>query len=1431
MDISNQPEASGSPLDTPAPAVAPGNQMVAAQPSAPPLNDGWKADETVAHLDDPDWVDAFKANWMVSTIAGQLFRHAGLDDADPADPTKGTFDPFKHYGAVKDTLPEEIKRAVFDGQFDHVRSESEWDRQQALVTMNLADRRTAASENSSGVANFMGSMLDIPTLLSFGVLMPTVAGGTIAARAAQGAAIGLLDAGASEAALQNLDPTRTKEEAIMSIGGGVFIGAGLGTAAGLISKKFHPGSPDNPLIEGAPAMDTFEQRVGQAYPEGDARSTVDAATGGSIGAAAVRHDDFSIAVGDSKSARLVDAALSAPTPIGRLNGYMGNAQEAIVKLFDLGGLATKRNMRGQAHGVEAESWLRHYQHMGEATVRDIDTHMREAMIEVNGWTSSKLGGAADQITQGLWDPRKLTREVYIDLLRNQRAAIVTGNTKVDVEALKTLTDLGLHQEQAAMVLGKVKASSKAYGDHLDSMWAEAERIGLATPEMRKENYGMPVIYNTQALAEKRGIARALLMRNRADNPSEEFLIEHGYIKDPNAKVPAGETEAAGPTYSSWQQIVDAQDHGMQDDILTHYRGTLEDLRMEEVHQRVMSAQQAQLKATEEFGDLASGLSEAKKDLKNASLKMMRAEVRNSEASWHARSLASATRAAEKAERDLIAIRKKVDDPDSLLADVERQVDADGRQQDADTALHLESAVEVKDARALVNDLRGQTYKEKRRPSLEPAEAAKLQQELAEAIERRNAAVATLKEARAAFDATAAQRRMGLTWREAVGKEVKRLMHAEELAPDAPGLRSTLMAQRERLDAMADAYARAEAHWRNASSIYREARTASKLGRIELAQSAKELRRAIRARTRAESRSPLSHEVDDWLDRMSGADSRRPGGLLLDADPITGRLRERTIKWRPDEFKELMDEGLLHSDPIYGLQRYSKDMGAEIAIHKAFDGRSNVDIMKGIRDEYHAQIEKARAAGDTKWVERLNHSLQKAEKDVAQGFDRIRGIAYENTDRNGLLWLADTIGRIGLLRYVGGFVQGFVGEVATSAVAARGGALGLGKTITTMGRDIRYILKNAEKGDPGYRELAKILGTFENSIHMGLSDRAYGGGPGDIAGIGTGLVKKTTAAFDRATHLAADKIATVTLLKGWSDMARRSAGLVQLSNIAEWTKKVHAAKGSWDTVLPEKVRLDLLTLGIGEQEARSMGRQFAMHSETVKDHGGLVKPNMHKWIASGNPEGREMADLLSVVLEKTQNRASYAKGMGHMPLLMDKWYGKLFLQFQSYGLQFFSNFMRVNAQRMALTPTDLRAYQAMSLMLAAGVITTEIAYVRARGRSDLQGTTASLPERGSSEHIKDVVMRSGMLGYMSSYVDAGLTTAFPALKGAGSKYSNNSNWLVNLLGPGYGVLDTVSSASANAAAGDWSRAGRQLKTLIPARQPVDLLHGLGMTLTN
>lgn len=1429
MDLSNQPEASGSPLDTAPPAVAPGNQIVAALPSAPALNDGWKADESVAHLDDPDWVDAFKANWMVSTIAGQLVRHAGLDDADPNDPTRGeNFSPFQHYAAVKDILPEEIKQAVLDGQFDHVRSESEWNRQQTLISMNLADRRTAASHNASGVANFMGSMLDIPTLLSFGVLMPSVAGGTIAARAAQGAAIGLLDAGASEAALQNLDPTRTKEEALLSIGGGVFIGAGLGSAAGLISKKFHPGSLDNPLNEGAPAMDTFEQRVGQAYPEADARSTADPATGGSIGAAAVRHDDFAIAVGDSKSARLVDAALSAPTPIGRLNGYMGNAQEAIVKLFDLGGLATKRNMRGQAHGVEAEAWLRHYQHMGEATIRDIDSHMREAMIDVNGWASSKLGGAADQITQGLWDPRKLTREVYIDLLRNQRAAIVTGNTNVDAEALKTLTDLGLHQEQAAMVLGKVKASSKAYGDHLDSMWAEAERIGLVTPEMRKENYGMPVIYNTQALAEKRGIARALLMRNRADNPSEEFLIEHGYIKDPNAKAPAGETEAAGPTYSSWQQIVDAQDHGMQDDILTHYRGTLEDLRMEEAHQRVMSAQQAQLKATEEFADLASGLSDAKRDLKNASLKMMRAEVRNSEANWHGRSLASATRAAEKAEAKVHAILRKVEDPDALSADLRAQLEADGFKLDRNTKQVREAYQMVDEVQETVNALKMQ--KGDAGPTL-PQEAARANAELREAFEMRREALDVLKTAKAEFDATAA--RMGNTrdWQAAVDKEVRRLIANEGDALNAPGLRSTLLSQRERLDAMAEAYERAVAKWREASSIYREARTANKLGKIELAQSAKELRRAIRARTRAEKRSPLSHEVDDWLDRMSGADSRRPGGLLLDADPITGRLRERTIQWRPDEFKELMDQGLLHSDPIYGLQRYSKDMGAEIALHKAFDGRGNVEVMKGIRDEYHAQIEKARAAGDTKWVERLNHSLQKAEKDVAQGFDRIRGIAYENTDRNGLLWLADTIGRIGLLRYVGGFVQGFVGEVATSAVAARGGALGLGKTIATMGRDIRYILKNAEKGDPGFKELAKILGTFENSIHMGLSDRAYGGGPGDIAGIGTGMVKKTTAAFDRATHLAADKIATVTLLKGWSDMARRSAGLVQLSNIADWTQKVHAAKGSWESVLPEKVRLDLLTLGIGEQEARAMGRQFAMHSEIVKDHGGLVKPNTHKWIASNNPEGREMADLLAVALEKTQNRASYAKGMGHMPLLMDKWYGKLFLQFQSYGLQFFSNFMRVNAQRMALTPADLKAYQAMSLMLAAGVITTEIAYIRAKGRSDLQGTTASIPERGSGEHIKDVVMRSGMLGYMSSYVDAGLTTAFPSLKGAGSKYSNNSNWLVNLLGPGYGVLDTVSSASANAAAGDWGKAGRQLKTLIPARQPVDLLNGLGITLTN
>lgn len=1397
MDQSNPTTAPAVPLSNPSPIVD-----LAPEQNGPATNltpqTGVQEDERVKRLSAPDWMDVANATWQIETITGQSVL--GLAARDGEDSPTQSFDPFSYFAKNRERYGF-LAPFVAQGTFDHVRSEAQFKQQAEIARQNIEARELIArGDGGSTIANMAVSLLDLPTILSFGTLGIGTRTGSLATRAAVGGVTGFLDSAAAEVALQGMDPTRKAEEAFLNIGTGTFIGAGLGTLFKHLppDSQLRPGHPENPMRVDADHP-TVEHRVGQTPEEAGH-------VGGSAGAMAARTGDDRIATGGGVSSAL-DKVLSAPTPLGRMNGYSGSGQSAIAQLYDLGGLMLEKNKRGIAHAPEAEAYVVMYKHEGQALIRDMETTFRETAVDLGSSNlGHTVGGLLDQATLGAVDRRALPRQTFFDLVDEQLAARMTNNVRADLEALETLKGRGMGDAEASKALAGVKKAADSATRFMDSMMDEAERIGLADPKLRKQNYGKPMMYINRAIDQNQGAMRAIALRHFTEKPSPEFLIEHGYIKDPNAKPMAAEAASAGPTHADWKAIVDSGDLKMQGDILTHWRGTMEDAAAEEAAQRVISAQQKQLRATQEFEAISDGLNAAKADLKDANLKMMRARVREVEANWHSRNLASKRAAADEAERAVTLIEQRyarfTENGDKSTLDTLADM-AERNQRTAQAAgndiSNLTDALQG--SRAAVDTARIDVGVSRTvlRMAENEAEAAQAGKALEDARAARDAAMAEYRAAVSDLNRAAQGQRDALRFVNEAVEASEKLKQKAGTAAERAGLESALRMERERLDALRQAYDDAVKAWREAGEVYRGNRAGLKVSRKELAQTTSQLRKAVFRQKRVEASTPLSHYVDSWVDSMRGAD-RAPGGMLLDRDPRTGRLQERTIEWSTQELKELKKLGFVETDVTHMVERYAQDMGGEIALHKAFGGKSREDVLRDMNADYQALIDKS---SDPKEIARLNKARKANEEDIVAGWDRIKG-RHELTDNNGLTWFADKIGRIGLLRYMGGFIFGAAGDIATAAMAARGGAGGFMKFAATAGKDFRYILEQARKGDPGMKELAKILGSFENAAHMATSDRALGrGSAADLIGFGTGRTREITGKVDKYLGLAADKANALSLLRGFSDSVRRSAGLVQLANLAEWTKK------EWSSLSAGK-QADLLALGIGQNEAKRLGAMFEKHA-TVHEN-GLVSPNMHKWVK--DPDGAEMADLLTTALEKTQRRASYTSGMGHQPLLMDKWYGKLFLQFQSYAFQFYSNFMRTGAQRMALTPRDAKAYQASALALAAGVLTAEIAYWR-KGEK---------PDRQSKAYAYSIIQRSGILGWTGSYSDAGVKLLAPTVAGNASKYSQNS-WLSNMLGPGMGTIETLSGLGADAARGEWSDAGKKAKTLVPMRQQYDVLNRL------
>ncbi|PPE71481.1 hypothetical protein IS481_12080 [Caldimonas thermodepolymerans] len=1332
-------------------------------------------------VDAPDAVDVAKAWWQRETLIGTLSRHYGLDWDDEGDPPDLAWNPYSFYARNKEEF-KDLEGYINRGDFDDVYSESAFRRKAELIRKSLEDLETIYRGGFLGTVLGMGaSLLDVTTVMPAGMLTKGRAASRLGNALRIGAAAGA-DAAVTEGGLHLWDTTRTASESFMNIGTAASLGVGLGSLIkGLDPRSpLNPGHPDNPLHPENFAKDNevIEYRLGQRPEEGDRVGGKD-----SVGAARSLDDGFAQGEGISGAIqRGAEKVLGNGTPLGRMRHYEGPGFKALAAIVDLGGRITKAMTRGEPLSPDAESIRLIYTQHARGVQEDLRLIYRSANLDV-GASRAQFGSRSllNTFTLGRVDNNRVPKEMFFNgVFRRMSATMLEGNGysgashRVALEFQDELKARGFSEQEAAKVWARVEEAAGRIHQMFDRFSSDAVKAGLLDEKSLAKGYGLPILYVRTAINENPRDMENLVMRLLADRPPDDWLEQNGMLP--------------------WAQL--KEDPAAMNAALKEWRGEAEEAAMAAAVSALADAETRLKRVQDEFDLIANhGLPEAERQRKHRTVAAMKAAVRASEANYYGRALGYQLARIEKAEARLAEIARDYPDLEALADDVAAEFAKTGEQIDTTIAgfpTLIERRRSLKEAMQALSAERKVAKKAGDEVALEVIRAERMK-----LLEERKAATQELYALRKELDAVAREQRNAARWMEAVARKLDEVRSDKDLVPAGPGVQRVLDEHAERMRLLREKAHEAEQVRQWAVHQWRQVRAGLQVSRKELREARKDARKAARLVKQLRGSTPLVKYVEQLVSNLRGQE-RAPRSMLLDAVPENGRLRERKLEWTPELWAELAAKGFVETDPVTLVDRYARDMGGRLAIHKALGGRSREDILREVRDYYDDKA--ARAATEAEKT-RISRIRDENLTDIQTTWDRVLGHS-DIEDDNAVTWFAEKLRQLGYIRIAGGIIFSAMGDLATAMFAAPGFVRGF----RTQSKAYKKLVERALEGDESARELSAILASMETGAHMATSVNALGGGSARAAlGFGSGNVRKATEKVDRLMNMVSDRVNVLSGLAGFSNSVRRVAGLVQLSNIARWV-------ADYDN-LPQARKVELASVGIDRGSALRLHELFTKYGEK---HGELFIPGTPKWLAE--EDGDAMAEVLNAALVKAQNRASYTNGFGNTPRLMDKWTGKLLFQFQSYAFQYTNNFILAGIQRGAVTGEWLRFAHIVGISLAAGVLT-------ATARAQLRGEDPF--EWSNAQWAKEVVDRAGLLGWLSPYVDGmtklvgptvnevtGMTLIEPS-----TRYRENGV-LESFLGPWASNLKHLSSMLGDVARQEWEPLREKAMRLVPLNQQIN-----------
>jgi hypothetical protein len=479
----------------------------------------------------------------------------------------------------------------------------------------------------------------------------------------------------------------------------------------------------------------------------------------------------------------------------------------------------------------------------------------------------------------------------------------------------------------------------------------------------------------------------------------------------------------------------------------------------------------------------------------------------------------------------------------------------------------------------------------------------------------------------------------------------------------------------------------------------------------------------------------------------------------------GPLKERTFNI-PDD----LVEDFLENDMELILRRYSRTMAAEVELTEKFGRADMKDQFEEIANEYADLRKKAKTPEERMKLdtaEKRDVKNLQAFRDMIRGTYRAaeEGSSWSKITRAALTW--------NYLRLLGGVT------LASLTDAAR--LVGVHGVRATMREAMPALVKNIKAVKISKAD-AKALGAVtERVLQSRLASLADLQDP-----------YRYGSSFERYLSNASNIFTKATGLGWWNDTMKTMASVMTQNRMARNAMNWGAADA--------REKAYMAYLGINEDMAERIAKQLRTHG---LEEEGIFGANVGDW------DDDIAARAWAAALNKDVDRTIITKGVADTPLWMKTNWGKLIMQFKSFGL--------ASHQRVLIAGLQERPHRLAEQMVFASAIGMMVSWLKYMERGDTDEAERLVNNPGL--WIANGLDRTGIMSlpFEISNTAEKLGSPIGFVKGAqalfgdedrggsASRYASR-NKLGAVLGPSAGLFEDLATIAQQLGEGDLKKSG-------------------------